>query len=108
MITFLVAIWLFTFIYRYSIFDLNNTIKGDENNSSVLQLLTVLLIALSVGWFFGLSFHFDVFSFLFVLIFTPIKYVLKTFGPIAILALTITQIIIASTNANKQGKTTEG
>lgn len=104
----LILIWWFTFDNRYSIFDPNNAVKGDKDNSTVLQILTVFLIALTVGWFFALSFHFDVFSFLFALIFSPIKYVLKTFGPITILALTITQIIIASANANKQGKTTAG
>jgi hypothetical protein len=108
LISSVVLIWWFTFDNRYSIFDLNNTIQGDENNSSVLQILTVFLIALTVGWFFGLSFHFDMFSFLFTLIFAPIKYTLNTLGPIGILGLTITQIILASANANKQGKTTLG
>ena len=79
-----------------------------NNNSNVLQLVTVLLIAITVGWFFGLSFHFDVLTFLFILVFTPIKYVLKVFGPIAILALTITQIILASESSNLIGKTTAG
>ena len=79
-----------------------------DNNANVLQLFTVLLIAMTVGWFFGLSFHFDVFTFLFVLVFTPIKYVLKIFGPITILALTIVQVILASNSSNHIGKTTAG
>lgn len=120
----IIAIWTITFSLSPDIFrdtnlisnkardkynnvvDLNNDEKN--NNSNVLQLFTVLLIAMTVGWFFGLSFHFDVFTFLFILVFTPIKYVLKIFGPIAILGLTITQIILASESSNLIGKTTAG
>ena len=61
-----------------------------------------------IGWFFGLSFHFDMFSLLLVIMFTPVKYVLKVFAPITILGLTITQIILASKSSNQQSKVTEG
>ena len=105
---FLVLIWGTTFGKYAEIFNYKNMINNVETNSSVLQLFTALLIAMTVGWFFGLSFHFDALTFLFVLGFTPIKYVLKIFGPITILALTIVQIIIASDSSNRNGKTTDG
>lgn len=106
----IILTWIFTFSYSSVIFNYTNIVNNDakSNNANVLQIFTVLLIAMTVGWFFGLSFHFDVFTFLFVLVFTPVKYVLKVFGPITILALTITQIILASNSSNQIGKTTAG
>jgi hypothetical protein len=118
----IIATWAITFGHNSEIFNYTNLVSNNDvdsnnkmvntditdNNANILQLFTVLLIAMTVGWFFGLSFHFDVFTFLFVLVFTPIKYVLKVFGPIAILALTITQIILASNSSNQIGKTTAG
>ena len=103
----IIAIWIVTFSLNTEIFNIGNMVNRDSS-ANILQLFTVLFIAMTVGWFFGLSFHFDMFTFLFVLVFTPIKYVLKVFGPIAVLALTVTQIILASESSNKIGKTTAG
>ena len=103
----IIAIWIVTFSLNTEIFNISNMVNADTN-ANILQLFTVLLIAMTVGWLFGLSFHFDVFTFLFVLVFTPIKYILKVFGPITILALTVTQVILASDASNKIGKTTAG
>ena len=63
---------------------------------------------MTIGWFFGLSFHFDIFSFLFVFIFTPIKYIIKVIGPITILVLSIIQLVLAFDSINRTGKTTAG
>lgn len=104
----LFLIWGVTFSKYAEIFNYKNMINNVETNSSVLQFFTALLIAMTVGWFFGLSFHFDALTFLFVLALTPIKYTLKVFGPIAVLALTIVQLIIATDSSNRQGKTTDG
>jgi hypothetical protein len=125
----IIVTWIITFSLNSKIFNYNNMVSKyiidnssnvvynnnnridkniADNNANVLQLFTVLLIAMTVGWFFALSFHFDVFTFLFVLVFTPIKYVLKIFGPIAILVLSIIQVILASNSSNHIGKTTAG
>jgi MFS family permease len=94
--------------FTTDIFNVNNILTGTSNNSNTIQLITVFLIAMTVGWFFGLSFHFEMFSLLFVIAFTPMKYVVKVFAPITILGLTITQIILASNASNQQSKVTEG
>jgi hypothetical protein len=84
------------------------TIGDLAGNSNTFQLFAAILISLTVGWFLGLSFHYNMISLLFVLAFTPMKYALKWFGPIAILVLSIYQIIIASNSANRTGKVTDG
>ena len=104
----LFSIWLGTVLNSGYIFSTDNKINKIDSNASVLQLITVLLIAMTVGWFFGLSFFFDTTTFLFVLVFTPMKYVFKIVGPITILGLTIAQVILASKTANSFGKTTDG
>lgn len=100
--------WMLTFNLNSIIFDSSNYIDNIDTNSNVLQIFTVILIALAVGWFFGISFHFDVFSFLFVLAFTPLKYVVKIFAPIAILLLSIIQVYLASNSARINANLTDG
>jgi hypothetical protein len=90
------------------VFDKTKNIGGLKDNSNIFQLFTAILISLTAGWFLGLSFHYNMVSLLFVLAFTPMKYALKWFGPIAILVLSIFQIITASNSANRTGKVTDG
>lgn len=104
----LFLIWGVSYSQSGFLFNTYNMINNLDTNASVLQLFLALLIALTVGWFFGLSFHFDTTTFLFVLVFTPMKYVFKVLGPIAILGLTIAQVILASKTANSFGTTTDG
>jgi len=104
----LFLIWGAMFGNHAEIFNYKNMINNVETNANMLQLITALLISMTVGWFFGLSFHFDTLTFLFVLVFTPIKYVIKVFGPIAVLALTIVQLVLATDSSNRNGKTTDG
>jgi len=100
--------WVLTFNQNSKIFNSSNYINNIDTNSSVLQLFIVILIALTVGWFTGLSFHFNVFSFLFVIAFTPLKYVIKIFAPITILLLSIIQVYLASESAKINVKLTDG
>jgi len=104
----LFLIWGAMFGNHAEIFNYKNMINNVETNANMLQLITALLISMTVGWFFGLSFHFDTLTFLFVLVFTPIKYVIKVFGPITVLALTIVQLVLATDSSNRNGKTTDG
>lgn len=90
------------------IYNTDKTIHGLKDNSNIFQLFTAILISLTAGWFLGLSFHYNMISLLFVLVFTPMKYALKWFGPISILVLSIYQIVIASNSANRTGKVTDG
>jgi hypothetical protein len=100
--------WMLTFNLNSVIFNSSNYIDNIDTNSNVLQIFTVILIALTVGWFVGISFHFDVFSFLFILAFTPLKYVVKVFAPITILLLSIIQVYLASNSARINSNLTDG
>jgi len=105
---FLLLTWGFTFGLNSNAFNINKLVNNIDTNSNLLQIFIVILISMAIGWFFGLSFHFDVFSFLFVLIFTPIKYIIKVIGPITILVLSIIQLVLAFDSVNRTGKTTAG
>jgi hypothetical protein len=56
-----------------------------------------------VGWFFALHLKFNMFSFVYESVMQPSRFVLFSFAPLTVLALAITQIIIASTTSKVIG-----
>ena len=93
-------------IFRYGAnFDGKKMGHWLSNNGSHTQvkLFIILIISLLVGWFFALHLKFNMFSFLYESIIQPSRIVLFTFAPLTILALSITQIIIANLSSKILG-----
>jgi len=101
----LILYFIITCFIPYMVIKDNYNLVSNTLNQ---KIFAASLIALTVGWFFGLSFHFDVISFLFVIVTVPIKFIVKTFGPVTVLALGITEVVLSSGSLNMQGKVTDG
>jgi len=60
-------------------------------------------MSIMVGWFFALHLKFNMFSFVYESIMQPARFVLFSLAPLTVLALAITQIIIASISSKLVG-----
>ena len=76
-------------------------------NNKDVKLLIIACIGLFVGWFFAFSPYFYMFYGIVVFLFMIIRYILYIFGPIGILGLSITDVIMASDSSNSRDKVTK-
>lgn len=75
----------------------------NNGNNKYIKLIVVLIMSLMVGWFFALHLRFNMFYFIYDCVMKPSRAVLFTFAPLAVLGLSITQIIIADLTAKQVG-----
>jgi hypothetical protein len=74
-----------------------------NGNSSQIKIFVITILSIMVGWFFALHLKFNMFSFVYESIIQPTRFVLFSLAPLTVLALAITQIVIASTTAKVIG-----
>lgn len=104
---FIVIIFLTLLLYPFS-HGMSTNWMRDYGNNKQIKFFTIVIMSLMVGWFVGLSWHFKMFSFVGKIAFVPIHYVLTIFAPITILALGITQVVLADASAKVPIKVSDG
>jgi hypothetical protein len=100
------AIFLTLWLTLYDIGNTNHWYTLPNNKD--VKLLIIACIGLFVGWFFAFSPYFYMFYGIVVFLFMIIRYILYIFGPIGILGISISDIIIASDSSNSRDKVTDG
>jgi hypothetical protein len=80
-----------------------STWMSGNGNSSQIKIFVITIMSIMVGWFFALHLKFNMFSFVYESVIQPTRFVLFSLAPLTVLALAITQIIIASTTAKVIG-----
>lgn len=68
---------------------------SNDGNNNQIKLFAVLILSLLVGWIFALHLKFNMFSFIYQSIILSSRMILFVFAPLTLLALSITQIVIA-------------
>jgi hypothetical protein len=76
---------------------------SNNGNNSVIKLIIVIIMSLMVGWFFALHLKFNMFYFLYDCVMQPSRLALFTLAPIGVLALSITQVILADLTSKNIG-----
>lgn len=80
-----------------------STWMSSNGNNSQIKIFVVTIMSIMVGWFFALHLKFNMFSFVYESVMQPARFTLFSLAPLTVLALAITQIIIASTTAKVIG-----
>ena len=80
-----------------------STWLSGNGNSSQVKIFVITILSIMVGWFFALHLKFNMFSFVYESVIQPARFVLFFLAPITVLALAITQIVIASLSAKLVG-----
>ena len=80
-----------------------STWLSGNGNSSQVKIFVVTILSIMVGWFFALHLKFNMFSFVYESVIQPARFILFFLAPITVLALAITQIVIASLSAKLVG-----
>ena len=76
---------------------------SNNGNNSIIKLIIVIIMSLMVGWFFALHLKFNMFYFLYDCVMQPSRLALFTLAPIGVLALSITQVILADITSKNIG-----
>ena len=79
------------------------TWMSGNGNSSQIKIFIVTILSIMVGWFFALHLKFNMFSFVYESVMQPSRFVLFSFAPLTVLALAITQMILASISSKLVG-----
>ena len=80
-----------------------STWMSSNGNNSQIKIFVVTIMSIMVGWFFALHLKFNMFSFVYESVMQPARFTLFSFAPLTVLALAITQIILASISSKLVG-----
>ena len=78
---------------------------SNDGNNKFVKLFVIIIMSLMVGWFFALHMKFNMFYFLYDCVMQPSRAILFTLAPLTVVALAITQIIIADLTSKNIGNT---
>jgi len=76
---------------------------SNNGNNKYIKLFIIIIMSLMVGWFFALHLKFNMFSFLYNSVIQPARMALFILAPIGVLALSITQIVMADISSKLVG-----
>ena len=81
---------------------------ADGGNGKIIKFIIIFIISMVIGWFFAFSSYFNILTIILDMAIVPIKMVLFVLAPITILALSITQIVLADKSQKVIGKMADG
>jgi hypothetical protein len=81
---------------------------ADGGNGKIIKFIMIFIISMIVGWAFAFSSYLNILSTFFNIIIVPVKMILFGIAPITILALSITQVVLADRSNKVIGKVSDG
>lgn len=81
---------------------------ADGGNGKIIKFIIIFIISMIIGWAFAFSSYFNILSMFLNMAIVPTKMVLFVLAPITILALSITQIVLADKSHKVLGKMSDG
>ena len=81
---------------------------ADGGNGKIIKFIIIFIISMIIGWAFAFSSYFNILSMFLNMAIVPTKMVLFVLAPITILALSITQIVLADKSSKVIGKMADG
>jgi len=80
----------------------------DGGNGKIIKFIIIFIISMIIGWSFAFSSYFNIITMFLDMAIVPVKMVLFVLAPITILALSITQIVLADKSQKVIGKMADG
>ena len=81
---------------------------ADGGNGKIIKFIIIFIISMIIGWAFAFSSYFNILSMFLNMAIVPMKMVLFVLAPITVLALSITQIVLADKSHKVLGKMSDG
>ena len=85
-----------------------NNWLANGGNGKEIKFIMIFIISMIFGWFLAFSPYFKIISSLINIAIVPVKGVLFLLAPVTILALSITQLVLADKASKVSGKVTDG